>query len=116
MITKHQSWEFINKGYESLYEKGWKISAMIELVNYISSKYSGRLYAFTSLDTLIISLYHDIDRLSEALHIRFDQSSQKFFFSYYGGHSRAKQPEWQREYESSDGITKFDKFIKMIKW
>src|ERR1700741_4623803 len=116
MITKHQSWEFINHGYEELYEKGWKILPMERLVSYISSKYSSRLYAFTSLDILIISLYEEIDKVAEALHIRFDQSSQKFLFSYYGGHSRAKQPEWQRKYESTDGIAKFDQFIKMINW
>ena len=116
ITTKCQSWDFIIEGYEALIRNKWEIEPMLDLVKHIASAYSNRLYAYTSRDTLIISIYEHIDRVSEALHIKYDQDINKFSFSYFGGHSTSRQPEWQRTYKSEDGIKKFDDFIKMIHW
>jgi hypothetical protein len=89
---------------------------MLELVQHIVSDYSTSLFAFTSLDKLIISIYENIDMRSEALHVSYDRELKKFSFAYFGGHSPSSQPEWQRVYNSEDGIKKFDAFIKMINW
>jgi len=89
---------------------------MLELVKHVAAGYSGRLYAFTSLDKLIISIYENIDMQSEALHIKYDRELKKFSFAYFGGRSASPQPEWQKVYNSENGIKKFDAFIKMINW
>jgi hypothetical protein len=115
-ITKYYSWELIKDHYEPLHKNAWEILPMIDLVNHIISlRYSDRLYAFTSLDALIISIYKEIDKLSEALHIKYDQDSKDFLFSYYGEHSLEEQPEWKRRYEPSIVKDKFNQFITMIK-
>ena len=116
ITTKCQSWDFVIENYESLIRHEWRIEPMLELIRHIVFNYSSRLYAFTSLDKLIISIYENIDMLSEALHVRYDCESKKFSFAYFGGHSALPQPEWQREYDAEDGIKKFDAFIKMINW
>ena len=116
-ITKYYSWELIKEYYDSLYESGWKNLPMLNLINFIiSSRYKDRLYAFTSLDVLIISIYEEIDKFSEALHLKFETDSQVFIFKYYGGNNGSKQPEWERRYEPNVVNVKFESFIKMIKW
>jgi hypothetical protein len=117
MITsKNQSWDSIIEHYESLIQNKWEVKPMLELVMHIVSNYSNKLYAYTSLDALIISIYERIDRVSETLHVKYDQNLKKFSFSYFGGYTASSQPEWQRLYNSEEGIKKFDEFIKMINW
>jgi len=114
--TKNQSWDFVIQNYESLIQNKWEMGPMLELVKHIVSDYSSRLYGFTSLDKLIISIYENIDMQSETLHITYDQESKEFSFAYFGGRSASPQPKWQKVYNSEDGIKKLDAFIKMINW
>lgn len=116
IATKHQSWDLIVNHYESLIQHGWKVESILELVRYIASDYSNRLFAFTSLDKLIVSIYENIDMQSEALLVEYDRQLKKFSFAYFGGRSASSQPAWQKVYNPEDGIKKFDAFIKMINW
>jgi tetrahydromethanopterin S-methyltransferase subunit E len=116
MGIKSHSWDLITEHYASLVSHGWKIEPMCELVEYIKKNYLDRVFGFTSLDQLIVSIYPDINKTSEALHVKFDQEQQKFKFSYWGGITSAPQPEWVRECSSDNGIEQFEKFRKVIKW
>jgi hypothetical protein len=111
--ANNQSWDFILKKYVSLKEHEWNVEPMILLVEHIKAFYSNRLFAYTSLDLLIISIHPDIDRCIETLHIKFDRSENQFLFSYY---SKSNKAEWERKYHSEDVNKKFDQFIKMINW
>ena len=116
ITTKWQSWGSIVKYYESLVDHKWDIEPMVKLVKHIVAAYSNMLCALTSLDKLIISIYENIDRQSESLHIAYGRDAKKFCFSYFGGNSASKQPEWERTYDAEIGIKKFDDFTKIINW
>ena len=117
MITaRYQSWNSILQHYNSLLDNKLGVQPMIDLVKHISTSYSDRLFGCISLDKLIVSIYEEIDWRAEALHIKFEQGTKQFHFSYYGGHTETKQPEWRRIYEADLGVEKFDQFVKMINW
>jgi hypothetical protein len=88
---------------------------LLELVRHIqTSDLSERLFAYTSMDKLVISIYDRIDTFVEALHINFDIENAKWHFEYYA--HPFKDPEFVRTCSADKGIEKFDNFIKMIKW
>lgn len=88
---------------------------MLQLVKHIiSTKLSDRLFAYTSMHKLVVSIYKPIEWNREALHIEFDVLDNKWHFKYY---SKPKEPvEFERNYAPEKGIEKFDAFIKLIKW
>ena len=88
---------------------------MLELVRHIKgSDVAKRLFAYTSLDKLVISIYEPIDAAREALHIVFERQVQEWSFRYY---SKPNKPvEFERDYSAEKGIEKFDSLIKMINW
>ena len=111
---KPRSWESIEEFYTELFE-GRFLDNMVILVKHIrASDLSRRLFATTSLDKLIISIYDPIEKFTEALHIDYDYNSQKFIFEYYA--KPFKDAEFIRKYPVNVGVEKFDKFIGMIKW
>lgn len=88
---------------------------LLELVRDIkNSDLSKRLFAYTSMDKLVIIIYDRIDPCVEALHISFDLESNKWHFEYYA--HPFKDPEFVRSYPAEKGMEKFDKFVKMVKW
>jgi len=113
--SKVKPWAAIEDFYVDLIANyGWE-QYLLDLVRHIrSTRLSDRLYACTSLDRLIVSIYDPIEFNKEVLIIAYNRSKQKWHFTY-----RA-QPfapiEFEREYEPSKGIEKFDNFIKMIRW
>ncbi len=120
---KAHSWSSIESCYKNLIESGWDQQPILDLVRHImNSELSKKLYAYTSLNTLVITIYEDIDRSTECLHVEFDKSLNVWKFNYYGGNTydsntlNGKQPEFKRIYNRDNGIEKFDQFIKWIKW
>src|SRR4051794_30669530 len=111
MTTASQSWNLILNNYISLEENEWNATPMIDLVKHIKSKYSERLFGYTSLDRLFISIYPDIDRFVEALHVNYDRFAKEFCVSYYSRPNQLDKPEWERIYKSDIAIEKFDHFI-----
>lgn len=93
---------------------------ILQLIKHISkSNLSTKLFAYTSMDKLVISIYEKIDPMKEALHISFDLKTSKWVFAYYGGPlygQSSTEPEFYRVYEKGAGIEKFDKFLERIGW
>jgi hypothetical protein len=88
---------------------------MAELIKHIrASGLDTRLFAFSSLSTLVISIYEDIQWHKETLHISFDTKTQLWHFVYYA--RPFQDAEFERYYELEKGIEKFEKFIEMIRW
>ncbi|MCU0239888.1 MAG: hypothetical protein MUC29_10640 [Pyrinomonadaceae bacterium] len=101
--------------YFSINFNGVFKNSFAKLVNHIIiSKKSERLFAYTSMDKLIISNYEPIEWNRDSLHITFNLSEQKWTFEYFS--KPFKKAEFVRTYALEDGIEKFDKFIEMIRW
>lgn len=78
-----RSWTDIKEFYDDLIQRGWSMKPMLQLVQQIQeSELSKRLFANTSLTTLIISIYNPIQIDKEALHIEYDSTTDAFHFIY----------------------------------
>ena len=98
-VMQSRSWSDIEAHYLNLNRNGWKHERFMELINHIKSlALSKRLYATTSLDTLLISIYDPIE----------------WHFDYYA--VPHQKPECSRIYVADMGINKFDNFIQIIGW
>lgn len=112
-LAKARPWSDIEHDY--LENFGQRHKNLLELVRHIlNSDLSKRLFAYTSIDKLVINIYDRIDPFVEALHISFDLESNKWHFEYYA--HPLKEPEFARTYPAENGMEKFDKFVKMVKW
>jgi hypothetical protein len=113
--TKVRPWSDIEQHYVDLNKHDWKLDPMVHLVRHIiATKLSDRLFAFTSMDKLIVGIYDPMEWNREALHIKFDGQTQEWFFKY---HPKPNEPvEFERHYSEDKGVEKFDNFIKMLKW
>lgn len=108
-------WNEIEAHYLNLNEHGWGHDKLLALVRHIKSTgLSNRLFAFTSLDKLVISIYEVIEWNRESLHIEFDRDAQKWSFKYFS--KPFQDAEFIRQYDTDAGIEKFDHFVSLIKW
>jgi hypothetical protein len=115
MATNSKGWEEIEQHYIDLNEKGWHHEKLLELCKHIRFKYSSsRLFAYTSLDTLVVSNTDLIEYKRETLHIQFLRQEDEWLFEYFSQPFRPA--EFKRNYPADIGIEKFDNFIKMINW
>jgi hypothetical protein len=113
--AKVQPWSDIEQHYVDLNNHDWQLDPLLQLVRHIiATKLSDRLFAFTSMDKLVVGIYDPMEWNREALHIEFDGQTQKWFFKYYPKPKEAV--EFERQYSADKGIEKFDNFIKMLKW
>lgn len=72
MSVKARSWDEIERRYTDLNNNGWGHDRLLKLVQHIkSTEVSNRLFAYTTLDKLVISIYEVID---EILYLIFDSS------------------------------------------
>ena len=111
----YHDWDNIEAHYVSLNQSGWKHERFIDLIKYIKvSGLSERLFAITSLDKLVISIYEVIDFHKEALHISFDRENLQWHFDYYA--VPYKPPEFAKIYAEDKAIEKLDNFIRIIGW
>lgn len=107
------SWEDIEKSF--LHGFGGSHIYMQDLVRHIrSSELANRLFAYKSMDKLVVSNDQRIDPFKDALHIRFDLASQQWHFSYFAVPFRPA--EFERFYPPDTGIEKFNQFLKWIRW
>jgi hypothetical protein len=110
---KSQPWEDIELFFRTFFDP--PRDKMVELVQHIrASGLDKRLFAGTSLDSLIISIYNDIDRHKDALNIKYDLGANLWRFEYFA--KPFQNAEFVRIYPGDKGITKFDNFIKLIGW
>ncbi|MEP6901688.1 MAG: hypothetical protein ABJA66_08060 [Actinomycetota bacterium] len=112
--AKARSWNEIEEHFTKWFDEVYtdNIAKLAQHIN--SSELSERLFAYTSMDKLVVSIYNPIEWNREALHITFDQHIQNWTFEYYT--KPFQKTEFIRHYPAEKGIEKFDKFIKMIKW
>jgi len=112
-LAKTRPWSDIEQHYLKWFDR--KHSNLLELVRHIkNTDLSKRLFAYTSMDKLIVSIYDSVDPFVEALHITFNLQNDKWHFEYYA--HPFNDPEFVRTYSAEKGIEKFDNFIKMINW
>jgi hypothetical protein len=110
-----QTWKEVEEHYIKLDAAGQGHDKMLGLARHIASAdYSNRIYALTSLDKLIVGIYNPMEFERETLHIVFDRDKQKWHFTYFS--MPFMPPAFQREYDSEEGIEKFDDFIKVAVW
>jgi hypothetical protein len=96
-----QPWEDIEHFFRTFFDS--PRYKMVELVQHIrSSGLDKRLFASTSLDTLIISIDDDIVRYKDALHIKYDLAANFWRFEYYAKPFHAA--EFGRTYHGDKGI------------
>jgi hypothetical protein len=108
-------WDEIEGHYIELNRQGWGHDRLLELVRHIKATgLVDRLYAYTSMDKLVVSIYDPVEWNREALHIEFDRHSQRWDFKYISRPN--EKPEFERQYSAELGLEKFDKFVLMIKW
>lgn len=112
--TKPHSWKEIEEHFTKWFG-GVYADNIAKLVKHIiSSKLSERLFAFTSMDKLVVANYEPIEMNKDTLHITFHSDEQKWTFEYFA--SPLKKAEFVRIYPTDKGIEKFENFIKMIGW
>ncbi len=115
LISNAKPWDSIIDFYEELQLKGIDQAPMLALLHHIKDTYlSERLFAYTSLMSLVVSIYNPIEHFREALHINFDQTERKIHFKYYS--LPFTKPTFIREYKEDEIITKFDSFVKFVRW
>jgi hypothetical protein len=113
--AKARSWDEIEEHYVELNKKGWGHGPLLDLVRHINAGgLKDRLFACTSLDKLVVSIYDPIEWDREALHIEFDRQNQRWDFKYISRPN--EKPEFERQYDAELGLGKFDKFVSTMKW
>jgi hypothetical protein len=114
-LAKTVSWNEIENRYKELVSLGLEFDGMLSLVNHIrQSNLAERLYAYTSMHTLIVTIYDIAEWHREELHIEYNVYSKAWRFIYY---SRPDQPaEKEEHYEGVQGIDIFLKYIELLKW
>jgi len=111
-----REWEDIRSFYSDLIVKGWPLDDIIPVISYMAddSKLSERIFAYTSLDKLVLSIYYPIEPHRESLHIQFDKSNQLWEFKYYPA---PYQPvEHERAYPGNLLLEKFKNYISRLNW
>ena len=113
--TQSRDWQEICSWYAELTDHNPVFKPYLDLVTFINNgELKDRLFAYTSVHKLVISIYENIEWNREALHIEFDAGTRKWFFEYY---PKPFEPvEFKRKYEEEQGIQKFEKIINYLKW
>ena len=114
--SKAKPWEEIEHFYNDLVSQGWPLKDIISVVQYIRhhDSLNQKLFACTSLDKLIVSVYNPIELNHEALHIHYEKGEKLWNFRYYSyPHSEA---EHEGNYPGELLVEKFQNYIDMLKW
>jgi hypothetical protein len=104
-IERYTDWVYVDK---------LDLMPMLNLVCYIQENdFSSRLFAYTSVTRLIVSIYNPIEHNTEALHIEYNQVLKNFSFTYY---SKRFEKPFSRVYPEDVIENKFGAFIRLIRW
>jgi hypothetical protein len=114
-LIPSKPWDSIEAFYVSLTKDAFDQQPMVDLVRHIRSAYAAnRLYAFTSMHTLIVSVNNPIEFNRDNLRIDYDSRDMTWEFNYLS--NPFKPAEFVRRYPAELGIEKFDSLVKMIGW
>lgn len=112
-LNNAQSWDYIENRFRT--DFGETHVKMVQLIQYMrDSGISERLFGYSSMDKLVISVYEKIDPAKEALHITFDSETNRWHFQYFA--VPYKDPEFVRDYQADKGIEKLNSFLNYINW
>lgn len=108
-------WPKIEAFYEDLVSCGLPFHSLLSLVQFIvNSGLDKRLFAYTSMHKLVITIYDVPEWNREALHIEFNHHTKKVSFQYF---AKPFMPiEAERIYAEKDIIAKFNQYINWLKW
>ena len=115
-LVEAKSWVEIERFYADLISQGWPLDDIISMIQSIKDddRLRNKLFACTSLDKLIISIYNPIDLWREAAHIQYNREKELWDFKYYT--SQYREPEHQRSYTGELLIEKFRNYVKVLGW
>jgi hypothetical protein len=113
-LIKARQWSEIEAHYLG-WEEGKEI---LEVVRYLRANGTAeRLFAYTSLYNLVISLYDQIEPHRESLHIRREINGVGGYYwelSYYARPDL--ESEFVRQYPAGTLCEKLDAFLRYIRW
>jgi hypothetical protein len=90
-------WEKIEERFTDLSESGSVLECMLALVKFIRNNgYANRLYEYTSMHKLIVTIYDPAEWNRESLHIEIYHNSRQWYFQYFSHFE--KLSEVQRSY------------------
>ena len=113
-VTRHLDWSEIENEYKELVQSNFFFKPLLDLVLYIrENEYDKRLYAYTSMHKLVISIYPDIAWNKEALHIELS-TADKWLIEYFP--KPCHSAEFVRQYAKNEIFKKFDDIIKYLNW
>ncbi len=108
-------WADIEAFYVSLTKDAFDQQPMVDLIRHIRTAYTdGRLHAFTSMHTLVVSVNNPIEFGRENLRIDYLHNHGSWEFNYFS--KPFKPAEFSRRYAAPLAIEKFDSFVQMIGW
>lgn len=115
-IAQAIPWNELENFYNDLISTGWLLPNIVQLIQVINNNEAlrNKLYACTSLDTLIISIYNPIELWREAIYIQYNKESRLWNFKYYPYPYR--ESEHERNYPSELLIEKFNNYIDLLRW
>ena len=88
---------------------------MLLLVKFIQNNHMDqRLFAYTSMHKLVVTIYNPPEWNRESLHIEFNTNSKRWHFEYRPKPFEAI--EMERYCPEEEGINKFCKYIEWLKW
>jgi len=113
-MIKPRQWEDIESFYKDWTNTNSKFEEMVDLIGYIrNSKLSEKLYGYTSLNNLGISIYNPIVPRKEVLFICFDLANGLWNFEFQS------EPFLKAEHQCSykdNLIEHFIHYINLLKW
>lgn len=111
-----KSWEDIELSYNDLIARNWPVQAIIPLIQHIKNTdfLRRKLFACTSLDKLIISIYNPIELTREAIHIKYHKDKKLWTFKYHP--HPYQEVEHERDYPGELLVEKFLSYVDTLKW
>ncbi|GAA4318901.1 hypothetical protein GCM10023149_17240 [Mucilaginibacter gynuensis] len=108
-------WDKIEEHYSQLIvDHGFEFQNILSLVQYISNTgLSEKLFGYTSLHKLVITIYDTPEWNRESLHVELETATGKVYFTY---HSKPFEKVVERCYNEDEIISGFIKYVKMLKW
>ena len=107
------SWTEVLSTFDLLIENGHKLRPIRFLIRHVIEKgYSAKLYAGSSLWSLLISLPVDMTiDFTKTLIVEIDQLTSTVQFVYHCELPRPNEPEWREECQLTEIVDTFEYFI-----
>lgn len=107
------SWNDILLTFDLMIQNGHKLGPILVLIRHLIKKgYSSKLYADSSLWSLLISLPKNMSiDFGRTLRVEIDQMTSKVQFIYHNEMPRPDEPHWKEECQLTEIVDTFEFFI-----